>query len=136
MQQCFSDAGWSSLVARRAHNPKVVGSNPAPATNNSPTGFVTEKHYKSTHYTLCSSVISDAGWSSLVARRAHNPKVVGSNPAPATNLSNFRDFDLYKVPFIGIFFAENYIFISDLQCRLQLALIISIVSIEPIMFNQ
>ena len=27
-----SDAGWSSLVARRAHNPKVVGSNPAPAT--------------------------------------------------------------------------------------------------------
>ena len=26
-------AGWSSLVARRAHNPKVAGSNPAPATN-------------------------------------------------------------------------------------------------------
>ena len=25
-------AGWSSLVARRAHNPEVVGSNPAPAT--------------------------------------------------------------------------------------------------------
>ena len=25
-------AGWSSLVARRAHNPKVAGSNPAPAT--------------------------------------------------------------------------------------------------------
>ncbi len=28
-----------------------------------------------------------AGWSSLVARRAHNPKVVGSNPIPATNWS-------------------------------------------------
>jgi hypothetical protein len=28
----FSDAGWSSLAARRAHNPKVVGSNPTPAT--------------------------------------------------------------------------------------------------------
>ena len=27
-----SIAGWSSLVARRAHNPKVAGSNPAPAT--------------------------------------------------------------------------------------------------------
>ena len=27
-----SAAGWSSLVARRAHNPKVAGSNPAPAT--------------------------------------------------------------------------------------------------------
>ncbi len=65
-----SDAGWSSLVARRAHNPKVVGSNPAPATNNK----------------LVSKYISGAGWSSLVARRAHNPKVVGSNPAPATNI--------------------------------------------------
>src|ERR1700686_2965284 len=29
--------------------------------------------------------IHDAGWSSLVARRAHNPEVVGSNPTPATN---------------------------------------------------
>ena len=27
-----SDAGWSSPVARRAHNPKVIGSNPIPAT--------------------------------------------------------------------------------------------------------
>ena len=25
------NAGWSSLEARRAHNPKVVGSNPTPA---------------------------------------------------------------------------------------------------------
>ena len=33
------------------------------------------------------SAFADAGWSSLVARRAHNPKVVGSNPAPATNLN-------------------------------------------------
>ena len=28
----------------------------------------------------------DAGWSSPVARWAHNPKVAGSNPAPATKL--------------------------------------------------
>ena len=28
-----------------------------------------------------------AGWSSQVARRAHNPKVEGSNPSPATKLS-------------------------------------------------
>ncbi len=27
------DAGWSSLVARRAHNPKVGSSNLSPATN-------------------------------------------------------------------------------------------------------
>jgi hypothetical protein len=26
------DAGWSSLVARQAHNLKAAGSNPAPAT--------------------------------------------------------------------------------------------------------
>jgi hypothetical protein len=30
-------------------------------------------------------VSTGAGWSSLAARRAHNPKVVGSNPTPATN---------------------------------------------------
>ena len=28
----------------------------------------------------------DAGWSSLEARRAHNPKVIGSNPVPATKI--------------------------------------------------
>jgi hypothetical protein len=41
------------------------------------------------------SVYTDAaGWSSLVARRAHNPKVAGSNPAPA----------IEKAPEIGAFF--------------------------------
>ena len=29
----YQSAGWSSLVARWAHNPKVGGSNPPPATN-------------------------------------------------------------------------------------------------------
>src|ERR1700761_8795630 len=33
-QPCYNQiAGWSSPVARWAHNPKVAGSNPAPATN-------------------------------------------------------------------------------------------------------
>ena len=32
--------------------------------------------------------MTDAGWSSLVARRAHNPKVVSSNLAPATNIKS------------------------------------------------
>ncbi len=41
------------------------------------------------------SRLVDAGWSSLVARRAHNPKVVGSNPAPATNIK--------ETPFMGFF---------------------------------
>jgi hypothetical protein len=31
-----------------------------------------------------SGIVGDAGWSSPVARQAHNLKVVGSNPAPAT----------------------------------------------------
>ncbi len=31
--KCPCAAGWSSQVARRAHNPKVTGSNPVPATN-------------------------------------------------------------------------------------------------------
>ena len=31
-----------------------------------------------------------AGWSSLVARQAHNLKVGGSNPSPATNLNFFN----------------------------------------------
>ena len=30
-----------------------------------------------------------AGWSSPVARQAHNLKVVGSNPTPATKITNF-----------------------------------------------
>ncbi len=39
------------------------------------------------HHPHESSVILQiAGWSSSVARRAHNPKVAGSNPAPATNI--------------------------------------------------
>ena len=35
-------------------------------------------------YTLYCRYLYDAGWSSLVARQAHNLKVVGSNPTPAT----------------------------------------------------
>ena len=40
-------------------------------------------------------VESDAGWSSLAARRAHNPKVTGSNPVPAT-----KDLKCVKVRLI------------------------------------
>ena len=32
LKQTGFTAGWSSSVARRAHNPKVGGSNPSPAT--------------------------------------------------------------------------------------------------------
>ena len=55
-------------------------------------------------------VITVAGWSSLVARRAHNPKVIGSNPIPATN-------------FLRFFFMHNHnlkhkrIFLSNLSVK-------------------
>src|SRR3990167_3797406 len=95
-------AGWSSLVARRAHNPKVVGSNPAPATRyqkkpSQPSALfcfsppaklkrlIKNNYFVDSHRILYR--MAGAGWSSLVARRAHNPKVVGSNPAPATRYS-------------------------------------------------
>tara|TARA_B100001123_G_scaffold12573_1_gene14660 strand:- start:66 stop:272 length:207 start_codon:yes stop_codon:yes gene_type:complete len=39
-----------------------------------------------------------AGWSSLVARQAHNLKVAGSNPAPAPNFGLIRSC-LVAVPF-------------------------------------
>src|SRR4051794_31830688 len=39
----------------------------------------------SLHHNCIAVLTNDAGWSSPVARRAHNPKAAGSNPAPATN---------------------------------------------------
>ena len=49
-----------------------------------------------------------AGWSSLVARRAHNPEVGGSNPSPATK--KVRQFDgLFFLIFIStiLFYVSN-----------------------------
>ena len=45
--------------------------------------------------------VNNAGWSSLVARRAHNPKVVGSNPAPAT-IYQKRVSNTLKLSFIYV----------------------------------
>ena len=39
---------------------------------------------------VCNVVFTNAGWSSSVARWAHNPEVAGSNPVPATNTKNPR----------------------------------------------
>ena len=45
----------------------------------------------------CGCYYQDAGWSSPVARWAHNPKVAGSNPAPATNkINNLRRFGRFR----------------------------------------
>ena len=44
---------------------------------------------------FCSRKIHDAGWSSPVARWAHNPKVGGSNPPPATKGGQKASFLFY-----------------------------------------
>ncbi len=56
--------GLAQLGERLPYKQRVIGSNPISSTI---------------------IIFLIAGWSSLVARRAHNPKVAGSNPAPATN---------------------------------------------------
>ena len=70
-------AGWSSSVARRAHNPKVVGSNPASATMLRRVLFAGFSVFVFIFFPY-------RGVEQLVARWAHNPKAVGSNPTPAT----------------------------------------------------
>ena len=60
----------------------------------------------------------NAGWSSLVARRAHNPKVVGSNPSPATKFQGavHRELSLF------LFLLQDRILRSitkAILCRLQ-----------------
>src|ERR1035438_4097961 len=49
-----SDAGWSSLVARRAHNPKVAGSNPAPAMR--------ETRWKRRVFLCSEAELGSTGW--------------------------------------------------------------------------
>ena len=70
------DAGWSSPVARRAHNPKVGGSNPPPATNNkkhlSQIGVFFIIHYTKADISYCLSVMRPAS----VARWVSAEKIV------------------------------------------------------------
>ena len=68
-------AGIAQLVEHNLAKVGVAGSSPVSrseerAVRAGKDGKVTAEHV--------------AGWSSLVARRAHNPEVVGSNPTPAT----------------------------------------------------
>ena len=82
------DAGWSSPVARRAHNPKVAGSNPAPATKKSswpvfrPFAFY---GYNIQAYHASAAFCRPRLRSSVVEQRTHKPLVAGSNPAAATS---------------------------------------------------
>ena len=59
---------------------------------------ISDRFFKESKNTLAEKNVPDrfrlpmeiAGWSSPVARQAHNLKVVGSNPTPATNLKFFK----------------------------------------------
>ncbi len=54
--------------------------------------------------------ILSAGWSSLAARRAHNPKVVGSNPTPATKVS--------RRPHLGLFLQFTLVHVFRVTLKL------------------
>ena len=64
-------AGWSSPVARQAHNLKVVGSNPTPATT-------TKTHHRSTQTTPAAPLTGAIG----AARATEGGAMTGTPVAP------------------------------------------------------
>ncbi len=89
-------AGWSSLVARQAHNLKAAGSNPAPATNffnwSDSADWHLPPHIARARFTLRNRE-RKIQRSSVVERSAVNRLVVGSNPtAGAKFLGRITDF--------------------------------------------
>src|SRR6266446_7833598 len=82
-------AGWSSPVARWAHNPKVAGSNPAPATNLSIADWrLRNADWKirdpKSAFRIPKLLIG--GVAQLAEHRVCNAGVRGSNPLTSTNL--------------------------------------------------
>ena len=61
---------------------------------------------------------TDAGWSSPVARKAHNLEVAGSNPAPATNIMNIHDLDFIVYILKNAAGRRYFGMTSDMQKRL------------------
>ena len=79
-----------------------------PLQDTNPNGFVSGSKSKPLRGLLkrdkTLGFYAGAGWSSPVARQAHNLKAAGSNPAPATNISNI------KMPYR---WREDFIFAGD-----------------------
>ena len=75
---------FAGPVSRR-HIRQVAGSGQAadPPVIRADPGCPVQPHRLDYHECRVYDGPITAGWSSLVARRAHNPKVAGSNPAPA-----------------------------------------------------
>ena len=85
-------AGWSSLVARWAHNPKVVGSNPSPATMVPWCSGLSRLPV--TQKIAGSNPVGTAIFLGFIAQsveqRTENPCVAGSIPAGATIKETFE----------------------------------------------
>ena len=90
--QSHPDAGWSSPVARHAHNLKVTGSNPVPAPSRSPRLVGSSKAFSETSRALCFACTSRPSFPrsskgmkstrsiSLQARRLGLPREAYSDP--------------------------------------------------------
>ena len=92
--QCISNGILAQLGEHLPYKQRVTGSSPVgPIMDGFPSGqrgqtvnlLATPSVVRIHHHPVASSknLIFAAGWSSPEARRAHNPKVAGSNPAPA-----------------------------------------------------
>ena len=86
--QINNAAGWSSLEARWAHNPKVVGSNPTPATMTKSYSKTAKNAVKNNYNIVrkeCFAFLFHAQIAQLVEQRTENPCVAGSTPALGTS---------------------------------------------------
>ena len=83
-------AGWSSLVARWAHNPEVVGSNPSPATIwfRGVAVITSACHAEDREFDSRRNRHFFGSIAQSVEQRTENPCVAGSIPAGATILFN------------------------------------------------
>ena len=90
----FIIAGWSSSVARWAHNPEVVGSNPAPATM---VPWCSGYHVCLSRRRSRVQVPSEPPYGFIaqsVEQRTENPRVAGSIPAGTTIITVLTVFIL------------------------------------------
>ena len=79
--QALAEGKGAEWVAPQPPGPRRGRQGPQPAE------VVTPARFERPHRPPVECEASDAGWSSSVARWAHNPEVAGSNPAPATNVN-------------------------------------------------
>ena len=77
------DAGWSSPVARQAHNLKVVGSNPTPAINKTPLSQRLGGFFVAVPEQL------QLPWKHLGSKRGRSPEYCGRGTPAAAGMSAF-----------------------------------------------